>query len=394
MPTPWNWPKAVQELQNLVAAYSGGFDARTRDISSTPLGPYVLVDAKEASGVFPGVDAVDMAVSWERFPSVLIGMASNSEQKQLSRNLSVKLFEYERDRRTNEPREVAYEFSALYSWGGAPYSFALFYLIFRREKRDGCLKRDHRLEITGTACRLFGHARILEILLQVGLAPKKLKELHLAGDFFVEKERNQVLLFSNLAARADKKLTGTDFSHKGLLETVNVGEDDRMKNTYRFFRIYDKDADTIEKKKTALYPLGEKSRIRYEMELRKDKCNEMPWQWLLDAQKLKEVWEYEVRAFVKRLDGRIPDSWGNFHKVGRSEPKPDSYRNAVTKRLSDASRRNWAQAQGWLGRMLDEGASLADVVGAVIHFHGEWKRGRKKTMMEARQSRTCRRRPG
>jgi len=370
----------------MCAVHRAGFDAVRRDFSYPPLGPYVLADAKPRSGLFCGVDALDMAVTWEKWPSVCSGLSSNSESRELSKYISVKLFEYERDRRTNEPGEVAFEFSARFAWDGAPYSFALFYLIFRRKKQVGNVTHSHRLEITGTACRLFGHDKILEILIAVGLQPKKLRELHLAGDFFLPREENQQLLCANRAARDDKGQTGTDFVHRGMLETVNIGEDDRQKNTYRFFRIYDKDADTLSKGKQRLYPIGASSRVRYEMELRKDKCGEFPCMWLLDKEKLKQVWEYECRAFVKQLSGVIPSSWGSFHDAKRGENIPDSYRDKFNKRLSDRSRRNWAQAQGWLDNMFEEGATLADAVAGVIHFWHERKNGVSRTALESRRS--------
>jgi len=381
-----NWPWVIAALDSLCAAHRAGFDAVAREKAYPCAGPYLLADARERSGVFPGVDALDMAVAWERFPSVCAGLSSNSESRELSRYLSVKLFEYERDRRTNEPGEVAFEFSARFVWDGVPYCFALFYLIFRRRKTVGNVTHSHRLEITGTACRLFGHEKILEILIAVGLQPKKLRELHLAADFFLPREESQPLQRANRAARDDKEQTGVDFVHKGVLETVNVGEDDRKKNTYRFFRIYDKDADTLSKGKQRLYPIGGRSRIRYEMELRKDKCAEFPWQWLLDPQKLKSVWEYECRAYVKNPGGIIPASWGSFHDTKRGENVPDTYRDKFNKRLSDRSRRNWAQAQGWIDNMFEEGATLADVVAGVVHFWHERKNGVKRTALESRRS--------
>jgi len=310
-----------------------------------------------------GVDFLDCEVGISGWPDVFEGLSKNSERKALGNGLTLEYHEFDHDRQTNTARTCSYTWRLNTPWG----DYKLFFLVLSRKVKRGCVNVWHRIEITGSGCRLVGVGKILEYAETLGVKVKAVKDLHLCADFLTPYDAQQNVLRSCLEIRAKKAQSGRTFDHRGALETVEIGDYSSERNTYRFIRVYDKDADTQVKRKEGIYPtVPLLRRTRFEVDLRPDKAKHFKPIWLLDSEKIRDVFAYELRFYLPDPQEKIPSSWGDFRKVGINPAVPGTYHRAGTRRLSDKARVDWAQCRSFMRKLFERGATLKDLLPNVV----------------------------
>jgi len=315
------------------------------------------------------VDYADLAISFKRWPEILSGLSKNSECKKIQHGLTIEYNEFDFDRGGGVPRTVSYTWRLRTPWG----EYKLFFLVFTRKQRRGCVNLFHRCEITGSGCRLVGAGVIAEYVQSLGISVDKVRDLHVCADFHVPFVCRDSVMGSVLSIRNAKKQSGRTHDHGGILETVEVGDYSNERNTYRFIRVYNKDRDSDVKGKTGLYPkIHLLTRIRFEVDLRADKCKEIPVIWLYDAERIADMYAYEMRYFLPHPSGRLPQSWGHFRKTGANPVVCGTFHRAGTRRQSDPSRADWCQAAAFLTRLYRRGATLAQIFPMVQRTYREF----------------------